>query len=88
MVTGVYKIVTDMWCTRRNILGPLDEFGTTKMKILITKQNDTIIIKIIIIIIIIITGPHYMPIRHYSQCAYEIFRAYEGMERKKRKIKK
>jgi hypothetical protein len=30
MVTAVYKIVSDMWCTRRNVVGPLDEFGPTK----------------------------------------------------------
>jgi hypothetical protein len=29
-----------------------------------------------------------MPIRHYRHCAYDIFRAYEGMERRKVKIKK
>jgi hypothetical protein len=29
-----------------------------------------------------------MPIRHYRHCAYDVFRAYEGMERRKIKIEK
>jgi hypothetical protein len=53
------------------------------VKIFINKQHDTIII-----VIVVITGPYYMPIRHYRHCAYDIFRAYEGMIRRKIKIKK